>query len=156
MNQSDYFRSRKAYKGHRKHKILPIVSISIAILAIIFFLSFYISYNNISSSKDISKDVNSVIEEKNMEIERLQSLIEEQGNRIIEYRDQALKQDLITEDLKASVNKYKGELEEVKKASNNNVKPSQTEVKSDNANRLSSVYKDVYQKLDIQKNDISY
>lgn len=91
MNQSDYFRRRKIFNPSKNHRYIPAISIGIGILAIVFFLSFYISYSKISSSKDLSKNINITLGEKDNEIAELQGLINKKDEQIMELKEQILK-----------------------------------------------------------------
>jgi hypothetical protein len=146
VNHTEYLKSKKIFNGHKSHSIVLTISICLAVLAVVFFLSFYISYNKISSSKDISKNINIALDERNAEIVSLQELIKEKDKQIAEYKELIEKYELKFGDITVSNGTIKKA--DVNEKSTTNSSITCTAGNSNNkSSNTSKVQKDLYPNL---------
>lgn len=151
MNQTEFLTVKKQEKGdgNKYIKLIIIIAVSVAMLAVIFFISFSFTYSKIAKNRQENGKYEEKIREKEDEIKRLQKIIADKDAKIETLEQQIVQYEELVTDLEER-EKYAREIaEELKKLPKDKVRivyvpvePTPQPSDSD----MSDVQRDLYQK----------
>ncbi|WHH57451.1 hypothetical protein [Petroclostridium sp. X23] len=149
MNEYTYpTKTTKAYNINPS-KLIILITTCIGILGIIFFLSFYISYNKISADRKINRSEKNTINEQAQVIEQMKNELSIKDEQIEELKAQLEKKEAQINDIKASEEYSKMIADELKSLPKETRIITPTTPKTESANtatqpKQSDVQKDIY------------
>lgn len=150
MNEYAYSGKTAGNKKVNTSRLILTITACVAGLGLIFFLSFYISYNRISADRKLNRSEKEIIAEQTKTIEAMKEELGIKEEKIETLMMQIKKQEAAIADLKGKDEYSKmiaDELKNLPKETRSNTQPTQTKPEPSDSStppKQSEVQKDIY------------